>query len=92
MPHAPLAAEAGLACHGGGCGGGHLAMLAHGGLMHGGLMHGAVASAQHEDYVSPTAKFHPVPIHPVFEPQPQYPPPFPMPGPEPRRDHFHPGY
>jgi len=29
---------------------------------------------QHADYLSPPAKFHPVPTRPVFEPLPHYPP------------------
>jgi hypothetical protein len=34
-----------------------------------------VPSQQGPDYVSPQAKFHPVPTRPVFEPLPVYPPP-----------------
>jgi hypothetical protein len=35
---------------------------------------GGVPSQQHDDYVSPLAKFHPVPTRPVFEPLAAYPP------------------
>jgi hypothetical protein len=34
----------------------------------------SVPSRQGPDYVSPLAKFHPVPTRPVFEPQLAYPP------------------
>ena len=87
MPIGPMGNEAEAAC---GCSagvGGHHALLARGGLAH-----GAAASAQKADYVSPTPKFHPLPAHPVFEPQPLYPAPYPLPGPDPRHDFFHPGY
>ncbi len=33
-----------------------------------------VPSQQGPDYMSPQAKFHPIPTRPVFEPQPAYPP------------------
>ena len=33
---------------------------------------GPVPSQQHDDYVSPLARFHPVPTRPVFEPLPEY--------------------
>jgi hypothetical protein len=41
------------------------------------LAHGEnqVPSQQGPDYVSPQPKFHPVPVHPVFEPLLAYPPP-----------------
>lgn len=65
--------------------GGHLPLLAHGGYLH----HEPAPTEQKADYVSPTAKYHPVPTHPVFEPQPDYPPPHPLPGPEPRRRMLH---
>src|SRR5262245_30227913 len=62
------------------------------GLVHGPLLawlhHGAAGfgshglnlapSEQHADYVSPLAKFHPVPTRPVFEPLPAYHPPMPL--------------
>ena len=64
-------------CRLGGCGGhGHPPLLAwlHGG--HGGLGDDddGVPSQQHDDYLSPLPKFHPVPTRPVFEPLPTYKP------------------
>ncbi|HEX5105180.1 MAG TPA: hypothetical protein VFV87_15275 [Pirellulaceae bacterium] len=53
-------------------------------LARGHLHHEPVPTEQKADYVSPTAKYHPVPTRPVFEPQPDYPPPYLLPGPEPR--------
>jgi len=64
---------------------GHLPLLAHLGWR----QHESVPSKQHYDYVSPTPKFHPLPTRPVFEPQPEYPPPHPLAGPMPRRRLVH---
>jgi len=54
-------------------------MLEHGPLfawLDGGLVRagasGPVPSQQHDDYVSPLARFHPVPTRPVFEPLAEY--------------------
>jgi hypothetical protein len=41
-------------------------------------MNGPVPSRQHDDYVSPAAKFHPVPTRPVFAPEIAYPLPVPL--------------
>lgn len=54
------------------------------GVLHRGIMAGRphllakVPSQQHADYVSPLAKFHPVPTRPVFAPLPGYHPPTPL--------------
>ena len=53
------------------------------------LHHAPVPTEQKADYISPTAKYHPVPTRPVFEPQPDYPPPYPLPGPEPHQQLLH---
>jgi hypothetical protein len=67
--------------------GGHWSLFAHGPWLH-----EPVPSKQHFDYVSPTPKYHPVPTRPVFEPQPEYPPPHQLAGPEPRRTFLHKGH
>ena len=64
---------------------GHLPLLAHVGWH----TKEPVPTKQHYDYVSPSPKFHPLPTRPVFEPQPEYPPPHPLAGPEPRRRLIH---
>jgi hypothetical protein len=38
-------------------------------------VHERVPSVQHADYVTPPPKYHPLPTHPVFEPQSFYSPP-----------------
>ena len=74
----PAGAANPCGCGDDGCGLGHgplLAWLHHGaaGFGSGGL--NLAPSEQHADYVSPLAKFHPVPTRPVFEPLPAYHPP-----------------
>ena len=51
-----------------------LGMLFPGLLGVGGAGDNSVPSQQGPDYLSPQAKFHPVPTRPVFEPTPAYPP------------------
>jgi hypothetical protein len=72
---------------------GHAPLAAHlpfqPGLHHGLIHHEPVPSKQHYDYDSPTPKFHPVPTRPVFEPQPEDPPPHLLAGPMPRRRLLH---
>jgi len=51
-----------------------LGLLIPGFLGGGGAGDNNVPSQQGPDYLSPQAKFHPVPTRPVFEPTPAYPP------------------
>lgn len=75
---APHSASDACGCGGNGGGLGHVPLVAglhhgSGGLGNKGL--NLAPSQQHADYVSPLARFHPVPTRPVFEPLPAYHPP-----------------